>query len=123
MPFTDPRWSDVDEAVAPDGSFMVFCSNRPPTPAQQLDLFIVFRKDGQWGEPQHLPDSINHLGGIIEARLSPDARTLYFTSSYEVPVSYPKDPAAAAQSVKDMASWNDGNYNIWQADLAPYLPH
>ena len=122
MPFTDPRWSDVDEAVAPDGSFMVFCSNRPPTPAQQLDLFIVFRKDGKWGEPQHLPDSINHLGGIIEARLSPDARTLYFASGYEVPVSYPKDAAAAVSSVKDMDSWNDGNYNIWQVDLTPYLP-
>ncbi len=122
MPFTDPRWSDVDEAVAPDGSFMVFCSNRPPTPAQQLDLFIVFRKDGQWGEPQHLPDSINHLGGIIEARLSPDAHTLYFTSGYEVPVSYPKDPATAGQSVKDMDSWNDGNNNIWQVDITELLP-
>jgi len=122
MPFTDPRWSDVDEAVAPDESFMVFCSNRPPTPAQQLDLFIVFRKNGQWGEPQHLPDSINHLGGIIEARLSPDAHTLYFTSGYEVPVTYPKEPAAAARSLKDMDSWNNGNNNIWQVDITPYLP-
>lgn len=122
MPFTDPRWSDVDEAVAPDGSFMVFCSNRPPTPAQQLDLFIVFRKDGKWGEPQHLPDSINHLGGIIEARLSPDAHTLYFASGYEAPVSYPKDAGAAAKNLKGIESWNNGNYNIWQVDLTPYLP-
>lgn len=117
MPFTDDRWSDVDETVAADGSFMVFSSTRPPTPAQQMDLFIVFRgKDGKWGEPQHLPDSINHLGGIIEARLGPDGHTLYFTCSYETPVSYPKDPASAAASVKSMA-WNDGNYNIWVVDI------
>lgn len=121
MPFTDDRWSDVDETVSPDGSFMVFSSTRPPTPPQQMDLFIVFRKDGKWGEPQHLPDSVNRLDGIIEARLSPDARTLYFTSSYEVPVTYPKDSASAARSLKDMGSWNNGSNNIWQVDLAPML--
>jgi hypothetical protein len=86
-----------------------------------MDLFIVFRdKDGHWGEPQHLPDSINRQGGIIEARLGPDAHTLYFTSAYVVPVSYPKDAAAAAASLRDM-SWNDGNYNIWQVDISDIL--
>lgn len=121
MPFTDDRWSDVDETVSPDGSFMVFSSTRPPTPPQQMDLFIVFRKGGKWGEPQHLPDAVNHLEGIIEARLGLDAHTLYFTSGYEVPVTYPKDEASAAQNLKDMGSWNNGSYNIWQTDLAPWL--
>ena len=121
MPFTDERWSDVDETVSEDGSFMVFSSTRPPTPAQQMDLFIVFRgKDGYWGEPQHLPDSINHVGGIIEARLGPDGHTLYFTTAYEVPVSYPKDAATAAASLRDM-SWNDGNSNIWQVDISDII--
>lgn len=121
MPFTDDRWSDVDETVSADGSFMVFSSTRPPTPPQQMDLFIAFRKDGKWGEPLHLPDSVNRLGGIIEARLGPDAHTLYFTSSYEVPVSYPKDGAVAGQSLKDMGVWNNGSNNIWQVDLGPWL--
>lgn len=121
MPFTDDRWSDVDETVSADGSFMVFSSTRPPTPPQQMDLFIAFRKDGKWGEPLHLPDSVNRLGGIIEARLGPDDHTLYFTSSYEVPVSYPKDGAVAAQSLKDMGVWNNGSNNIWQVDLSPWL--
>lgn len=121
MPFTDDRWSDVDETVAPDESFMVFSSTRPPTPPQQMDLFIVFRKNGKWGEPVHLPEDINDQGGIIEARLGPDGHTLYFTSAYESPVSYPKDAAAAAASLRDMETWNNGSYNIWQVDLAPYL--
>ena len=120
MPFTDDRWSDVDETVSADGSFMVFSSTRPPTPAQQMDLFIVFHKDGKWGEPQHLPDSINRLGGIIEARLGADGHALYFTSAYVVPVTYPKDAASAAASLRDM-SWNDGNNNIWQVDISDVL--
>jgi len=121
MPFSDDRWSDVDETVAPDESFMVFSSTRPPTPPQQMDLFIVFRKDGKWGEPQHLADSINHQGGIIEARLSPDTHTLYFSSGYETTVNYPKDAATTAQSLRDMDSWNDGAYNIWQVDISDIL--
>ncbi|MGE5624884.1 MAG: hypothetical protein ACM3ZT_04975 [Bacillota bacterium] len=120
MPFTDDRWSDVDETVSADGSFMVFSSTRPPTPPQQMDLFIVFRKNGKWGEPLHLPDAINRLGGIIEARLGPDGHSLYFTSAYEAPVSYPKDAASAAASLRGMA-WNDGNYNIWVADISELL--
>lgn len=121
MPFTDDRWSDVDETVSADGSFMIFSSTRPPTPSQQMDLFIVFHKDGKWGDPQHLPDPVNRLGGIIEARLGPDAHTLYFTSSYEVPVTYPKDAASATRSLTDMGSWNNGSYNIWQVDIGPWL--
>ena len=121
MPFSDDRWSDVDETVAPDESFMVFSSTRPPTPPQQMDLFIVFRKDGKWGEPQHLPDSVNQQGGIIEARLSPDTHTLYFSSGCQTTVSYPKDAATTAQSLKDMGSWNDGAYNIWQVDISDII--
>ena len=123
LPFSAGQYGGVDASVAPDESFMVFASNRPPTPPKQGDLFIVFRKDGQWGEPQHLPDSINHLGGATETRLGPDGHTLYFSSGYIVPTQLPKaDAAAARQSLEDMQDWNDGNLNIWQVDLTPYLP-
>ena len=121
LAFTAGEWGGVDSAVAPDESFMVFSSNRPPTPAQQQDLFIVFRKDGQWGEPQHLPDAINAWAPSIEARLGPDGHTLYFTSSHVVPAAYPKDAAAAQQGLADMQTWNTGLGDIWQVDLTDYL--
>lgn len=121
LAFTAGQWGGADPVVAPDESFMVFSSNRPPTPAQQLDLFIVFRKDGQWGEPQHLPDSINAYAGATESRLGPDGHTLYFASSHILPVAYPKTPASAQQSLADMQGWNDGAMNIWQVDLTDYL--
>ncbi len=121
LAFTAGQWGGADPVVAPDESFMVFSSNRPPTPAQQLDLFIVFRKDGQWGEPQHLPDAINAYAGATESRLGPDGHTLYFASAHIVPVPYPKTPGSAQQSLSDMQAWNDGAMNIWQVDLTDYL--
>jgi hypothetical protein len=118
LPFTAGEFGGADPAVAPDESYLVYSSNRPPTPDKQQDLFIVFRKDGVWGEPQHLPDSINALSPSTEARLGPDGHTLYFATTHLVPVTYPK--TAAAQGLADMI-WNDGNANIWQVDLTDIL--
>lgn len=72
--FSDGAISDYDPAVAPDGSFIVFSSDRPPTPRNHSGLFVAFRAGGSWSRPVPL--------GVYgyEARLSPDARTLYFNA-------------------------------------------
>lgn len=66
--------SDYDPAVAPDGSFIVFSSDRPPTPQNHSGLFVAFRTGDGWRRPEPL--------GVYgyEARLSPDTHTLYFTA-------------------------------------------
>jgi Tol biopolymer transport system component len=121
LPFTAGQYGGVDAAVAADGSYMVFSSNRPPAPAGQSSMFIVFRKDGVWGEPQPLPDSINSFAGANESHLSPDGHTLYFASGQVVGGPGARDAAAAKKVLADMQSWNDGNLNIWQVDLTGYL--
>lgn len=104
LPFSDGTSTDVDPAVAPDESFVVFGSGRPP--ARDIDLFIVFRHGSTWGAPRHLGDIVNSAGSDAEARLSPDARTLYFSSDRRSTVSADRD-----------ADWNNGKYNIWRVDL------
>lgn len=44
--FSEEQWNNVDLAVAPDESFAVFSSDRPPTAANDQNLFIVFRRNG-----------------------------------------------------------------------------
>lgn len=121
LPFTAGQYGGVDAAVAPDESYMVFSSNRPPSPTGQSDLFIVFRKDGQWGEPQHLPDSINAYAPAYEAHLNPDGHTLYFGSSYVVAGPAGRDATAARRVLADMLAWNNSALNIWQVDLTDIL--
>lgn len=69
------RWLDHDPSMAPDGSFLVFSSNRPERPGgKPLDavmaggkvspgsgghLWRVDRKGDGWGEPVRLPDTVN----------------------------------------------------------------
>jgi Tol biopolymer transport system component len=105
LPFSDGSTNDVDPAVAPDESFVVFGSSRPP--ARGMDLFIAFRHGETWSAPRHLGDDVNSAGSDAEARLSPDARTLYFSS----------ERRSAAASDRD-AAWNNGKYNVWRVELA-----
>jgi Tol biopolymer transport system component len=109
LPFSDGTVTDVDPAVAPDQSFLVFGSSRAP--ARQIDLFIVFRDGSGWGTPIHLGDQVNSAGSDAEARLSPDHRTLYFAS----------DRLTDIPPGMERAAWDNGKYNIWQVSLAPWL--
>jgi len=109
LPFSDGHVTDVDPAVAPDESFVVFGSSR--SPARQIDLFIVFRDHGEWGTPIHLGNGVNSAGSDAEARLSPDHRTLYFAS----------DRLADIAPGTVRADWDDGKYNIWQIPLDAWL--
>jgi WD40-like Beta Propeller Repeat len=121
LPFSAGQYGGVDPAVAPDQSFIVFASNRPPAPAHQSYVFIAFRTGGRWGEPIPLPPSVNGLGHSIELRLGPDGHTLYLTSDHVVPPDYPKTHPSSLTGLQQMQSWNDGEDNIWVVDLAPWL--
>ena len=79
--------------MAPDGSFLVFGSNRPKSPGgKALDavladgsvrtgkgnnLWRVDRKGEGWGEPVRLPDSVNNSGRIFSASVVGDG-SVYF---------------------------------------------
>ncbi|HWX65899.1 MAG TPA: hypothetical protein VNZ27_05650 [Rhodanobacter sp.] len=75
LPSNEGVASDVDPAIAPDKSFIVFSSNRKPAAADTNDLFLAFATPTGWGEPIHLGPSGE------EARLDPDLSALYFTAA------------------------------------------
>jgi Tol biopolymer transport system component len=108
LPFSDGTVSDVDPAVAPDESFIVFGSGRRP--GQGMDLFIAWRERGRWSTPVWMGDRVNSPGSDAEARLSPDHRTLYFSSE-----RLAGNPGALRPA------WDNGKYNIWRVALAPWL--
>ncbi|HEX5952858.1 MAG TPA: hypothetical protein VFY94_06765 [Rhodanobacteraceae bacterium] len=122
LPFSAGDWGGVDPAIAPDQSFIVFASNRPPTPANGSDGFIAFRgRDGRWSEPVDLRPLIGNMDGVDELRLAPDGHTLYFTTGQVVAPAYPKSLEDSERGLQQMQSWNNGRDNIWKVDLAPWL--
>jgi Tol biopolymer transport system component len=119
LPFSDGTYTDVDPAVARDQSFMVFGSGRHAN--KDIDLFITFRTKENWSNPVYLGDSINSPQSDAEPRLSPDNRTLYFSSDRVAPEPKPIPLEKSARVLREMMSWNNGLYNIWMVDLAQII--
>ncbi|GAB3102233.1 hypothetical protein [Lysobacter terrae] len=115
LPFSDGSFTDVDPAISPDESFLIFGSSRKA--GRGIDLFVVLRKADVWGEPVHLGDEINSPLSDAEPRLSPDGKDLYFSSERTLPVQFPRSEVQATEDTKRMEQWDNGNYNIWKVPL------
>ncbi|HET7176368.1 MAG TPA: hypothetical protein VFK21_10225 [Gammaproteobacteria bacterium] len=76
-------WKDHDPALSPDGSFLVFASNRPLAPGNPPQgnwgtLWKVARMtDGKWGTPQLLPPTVNFSTRTYAPSIAADG-SLYF---------------------------------------------
>jgi hypothetical protein len=89
--FSD-RWNDLEPALSPDGSYLIFVSARPvkdggavldgewggrPWAGQGGNLWRVDRQGDGWGKPHRLPDLINQGSLVFEPSLARDG-ALYF---------------------------------------------
>jgi len=108
-------WGDKDAAMAPDGSFIIFGSNRPAAPGgkpvdmvfadgtvkagQGNHLWRVDRAGTGWAAPVRLPDSINDGGRIFSASVVADG-SVYFQRP---------DPASKTVHLYRSA-WRNGAY-------------
>jgi hypothetical protein len=71
--------SEVDLFVAPDESYLIFCSDRPGG-VGKFDLYITFRKpDGSWTEPVNMGKAINTPGFEFRPAVTPDGKYFFFT--------------------------------------------
>lgn len=92
LPFAEAGSVDVDPAVAPDQSYIVFGSNRDGQ--KRLSLFISFNREGSWSKPLRLPDWVNGTSSNQDTHLSADQRTLYFSHDGQI-WQVPFQPALA----------------------------
>ncbi|KZC19143.1 MULTISPECIES: TolB family protein [Rhodanobacter] len=115
----DPAAHELDPAVAPDQSFIVFDANYAGKDKPDR-LYIAFRAGDAWSKPVDLGDAVNRYEPW-GSHLGPDASTLYFTSNYTAKVAYPRTPAQARADLARMRAWDNGSNHIWRVSLAPWL--
>jgi Tol biopolymer transport system component len=86
------RWSDIEPVMAPEGSYLVFSSNRPIAPdGKELNgcwnsqhyaggggnLWRVDRVGSGWGEPRRLPDVINSDSSVFSPAVTADGSIFF----------------------------------------------
>lgn len=94
--FSDGKWSKPSEltgdinsdsyeshpAIAPDGSFMIFSSDREGS-LGETDLFVsLLNSDGTWGKPKNLGNKINSKYQEITPYIADDLSLYYSSKSY-----------------------------------------
>ncbi len=69
---------DLDPAIAPDESFLIFLSGRPNSGPTAFDLFIAFRDpDDKWSKPKGLYPLVGNNAGL--PGISADGKYFFFT--------------------------------------------
>jgi Tol biopolymer transport system component len=72
---------EIDPFIAPDESYLIFCSKARDGYGEQ-DLFISFKKpDGSWTEPANMGESINSSGNDWIPFVTPDNKYFFFGSN------------------------------------------
>jgi hypothetical protein len=75
------EYNEWDPFIAPDGSYLLFCSTKPGGQGGD-DIYIVFRgADGQWGAPRSLGAEVNSSGSENRPYVTRDGKYFFFTST------------------------------------------
>jgi hypothetical protein len=124
LSFSDGNTSDVDPEIAPDGSFLVFCSSARLKDDPKDHMFIVLKNGNDWGTVTAIRYQGDEAAGYStddEPHLGADHRTVYFSSDRAVPVEFPRTRAQAREDLKRLELWDNSNSNAWFMSLTPWL--
>ncbi len=109
---------ELDPAIAPDGSFIVFDAGRKGDQADHL--YIAFRAGHGWGKAIDLGDAIDEYQPW-GAHLGPDGTTLYFTGSHTSVAKWPRSREQAERDLARTRAWDNGTSHIYSVSLKPWL--
>jgi Tol biopolymer transport system component len=91
-----------DPFIAPDERYIVFLSGN--------DLYITYYKEHGWSKAEKLPAEVNNGDSNSSPYVSPDGRTLYFSSS-RIKGFYKRDPANMALDYDGLINENQLLFN------------
>ena len=75
------EFEEWDPFVAPDESYLIFCSTKPGGLGRD-DIYISFKgKDGRWGQPVNMGPEINSSGSENRPCVTRDEKFFFFTST------------------------------------------
>ena len=75
------RFNEWDPYIAPDESFLIFCSTKPEGMGRD-DLYISFRdQNGNWCPPVNMGDRFNSPDSENRPYVTNDGRFLFYASS------------------------------------------
>jgi len=135
------QWTNIEPAMAPDGSFMIFASNRPidgsgkvldgnwgnsPEPGRGGNLWRVNRARSGWSPPRRLPAEVNQGTSVFAPAVSNNGMLLFMKPGadglFHLFEAHPKGASYAVEPLSfskdgvsdyDPAIGQDGSYIVF----------
>jgi len=80
-PKLNSKYHEWDTYIAPDESYMIYCSTMPDGLGED-DLYVTFKTSrGLWSNPVHMGDEINTNKSENRPYVSPDGKYFFYTST------------------------------------------
>ena len=80
-PKLNTKYHEWDTYLAPDESYMIYCSTKPEGLGDD-DLYVTFKqRDGSWSDPIHMGNEINSEKSENRPYVSPDGKYLFYAST------------------------------------------
>lgn len=107
---------EVDPYIAPDESYLIFCSNRQGGYGD-ADLYICFKKaDGSWSEARNMGPTINTAVTEFCPSVTPDGKYLFFASNRVIHRNYSQTPLTYGEKIKALNSYGNGSNDVYWVD-------
>ena len=114
-------WSNVEAWVDPDESLLLVGAFGHTDGAGDCDIFVSYRREGVWGPLKALGPKVNTPAREYSPRISPDGKTLFFTSERGMPTQARLAPWTYDEFVKASTSTANGLGNIYTIRLEDAL--
>ena len=112
------KTNEGDAVIAPDESYIIFAAYGRPDTNGSGDLYISYNENGIWSEPINLGLPINSAVREYCPILSPDGKTLYFTSFRSSLDKTPNKPIKTFRDFKNfMNQPENGLGNVYQVSM------
>jgi Tol biopolymer transport system component len=74
-------FGEYEPYITPDESYLIFAASGRPEGKGGFDLYVSYRRNGEWTKAVNLGDKINTGATEFSPKVSPDGKYLFFTST------------------------------------------
>jgi Tol biopolymer transport system component len=113
---------EKDPWISADGSTLIFVSTGRPGGLGRDDLYISTWSDGAWTSARNLGPGVNFGANENAPSLSPDGRTLFYSSDLGFGDVPPPRPLTYRELIASLESVRNGLENIYTTDLPIIQP-
>ncbi|MFO8235632.1 MAG: OmpA family protein [Bacteroidales bacterium] len=111
------------QSLSADGRTMYFSACNRNDGKGSCDIYVSYKQDGEWSKPENLGSPVNTKAWESQPSISPDGKTLYFTSNRSGGEGK-KD--IWKSNLKDDSTWTKpetlgDSINTREDDMAPYI--